>query len=377
MPRSHPQDTESDPRRDGTDPLLDDVREILADVLEIRGAQLAEISPDSRHLVDVLDSFLAGGKLLRPRFCVTGALAVSTPDAAQAWAVASLAASLELVQAAALLHDDVIDHSLTRRGRPAVHVAEAAEHRRRQLDGSAEDHGAAVAILLGDLALTWADQLVADATAPLGVPGADARAEYGRLCTEVMAGQHLDVIHQAGALSSPADPEAAALRVIRFKTVPYTVLRPLQMGSALMGADARLREVLAVYAVEIGTAFQLRDDLLGVLGDEELTGKPAADDIREGKRTVLLARARRRADPEQLKTLDRVVGAEHPTGEDLEAVREILRATGSAASIAEEIRERAALGLAALDSATTMTEVGRSGLIELAEATTRLDGLGL
>src|SRR5690606_2404666 len=241
---------------------------------------LQEISPETAGLVEVLERYLEGGKLLRPRFCFWGGAAAlpREPPAAQPEALARFGADLELVQAAALMPDDVLDHSPVRRGRPAAHVEAEHAHRAAGLVGSSQEYGVAVAIVLGDLALSWAEQLAAGVNG--GLAGVRrARAEFDALRTEVMAGQFLDVLHQAGGFTSSPDAEQAALSVIRWKTVPYTVLRPVRIGAALMGAEDSELEALSRWAIEVGTAFQLRDDLLSVIGDQDETGKPIGGDI--------------------------------------------------------------------------------------------------
>src|SRR5699024_5855332 len=165
-------------------------------------------------------------------------------------------AAIELVQAPALMHDDVIDHSPTRRGRPAMHVAAAERHRREALSGDPEDFGVAVAIVLGDLALSWSEQLAS------GIDGESldtsrARGGFDRLRTEVGSGQYLVTLHLAGGFTAAADAERAALEVMHWKTVPYTVLPPVRFGVAPLGPGPGAFEALSRWSVEIGTAFQL------------------------------------------------------------------------------------------------------------------------
>lgn len=363
---------------DGGRPLDQDlpgeVADVLATTLARRREELSAIAPEVAALVDVLQGFLTGGKLLRPRFCFWGGVAVRVPSATDRRRLAALGAAIELVQAAALLHDDVIDHSDTRRGRPAVHAAAAREHRERSLRGDSAAHGEAVAIVLGDLCLTWADRLAAETLADAHEA---ARREFDLMCAEVMAGQYLDILHQAGGFASAADEEAAALSVIRWKTVPYTVLRPLRIGAALLGADRALLEDLSRYAEAVGQGFQLRDDLLGVLGDEASTGKSASGDIAEGKRTLLLALAAARATPAESEVLAAVVGREDAPLEDIEEVRRILRRTGAAAEVAERVRADGERAVAVIGSATGATPQAREGLASLARAATSLEGIAL
>jgi geranylgeranyl diphosphate synthase type I len=248
------------------------------------------------------------------------------------------------------------------------------DHVAAGLGGSGEDFGVAVAIVLGDLALTWAEQLAA------AVPGspaavAAARAEFEAMRTEVMTGQFLDILHQAGGFASAPDAEQAALSVIRWKTVPYTVLRPVRMGAALMGAEEPVLETLSRWAIEVGTAFQLRDDLLSVIGDQDTTGKPIGGDIAEGKRTVLLARAEAAADAEGRRLLARVVGDAAADEADITAAHELMVATGAVASVAADVRRLAAQGQEVLAGAAGLGALGTEGLGVLAGRATDVSAL--
>ena len=362
--------------------LVSRMQQLLAETLAGHRVALTAIAPESATLVDALTEFLDGGKLLRPRFCFWAGTATlgRAPSETELDALARHGAAIELVQAAALLHDDVIDHSPTRRGRPAVHVAAARRHAEQELSGDSEDFGVAVAIVLGDLALSWAEELVGASSAEAATDqGAArrARGEFDRLRTEVMSGQFLDILHQAGGFESPADPEAAALAVIRWKTVPYSVLRPLRMGAALMGADDDQLELLSQWAIEVGTAFQLRDDMLSVIGDAEATGKPIGGDITEGKRTVLLARTSAAADDAQRALLAQTIGDPDAPVADVTAVRELMVSSGAVASVAQEVRDRAGRAQQLLEAAETFGTLGRSGLDLLADSATELESLRL
>lgn len=354
--------------------LVSRVGEITRGELAAHRRALLEISPETAELPDRLLDYLEGGKLLRPRFCFWGGIAAlaQDPTDAQIDALARYGAAIELVQAAALMHDDVIDHSPVRRGRPALHVQADHLHRDSGLAGSAEDFGTAVAIVLGDLALSWSEQLAAGVR---GEPGAvsAARREFDALRTEVMSGQFLDILHQAGGYASAADAEQAALSVIRWKTVPYTVLRPVRIGAALMGAPEEALETLSAWAVEVGTAFQLRDDLLSVVGDQQETGKPIGGDIVEGKRTVLLARTEADAGPEGRALLADVVGRADSSAQEISAVHDLMISTGAVSSVLEEIRRRAEHGAALLEEATALSATGRAGLGALAAQATDVE----
>lgn len=351
---------------------------VMADFLEQRRSELSLISPESAHLVDLLQDYLDGGKLLRPRFLLWGALAADADALSRIEEISRLGVAVELVQAAALLHDDVIDDSSVRRGRPALHVERARMHRRHGLTGDPEDFGRAVAIVLGDLALTWSEQATSgpDGACSGEEPGQRAaRAEFDLLRTEVMAGQHLDILHQAAGFTSPRDPETAARAVIRWKTVPYTVLRPIRMGARLCGMGPEDLAALDDYAVRIGTAFQLRDDVLSVTGEPDLTGKPVGGDITEGKQTVLLARARAVLSASDRERLDQVVGDPRAESSRVQQACRLLVDCGAVASVLDEVGRLGAAGIDALDQGPGLNPLGRAGLERIARAATDVSGL--
>ncbi|CAM3981088.1 polyprenyl synthetase family protein [Helcobacillus massiliensis] len=318
---------------------------------------LSPIAPELRDITDTLTGFFAGGKFLRPLFVVTGGLAVPAGDLDASTATTTgdapadaipadlitLGAAVELIQAAALMHDDVIDNSHTRRGRPAVHEAAATRHRADGFDGDARHFGLASAVIIGDLALSWAEQLASSV-----LSGPRARAQFDALRTEVMAGQYLDILNQMGGFRSAAAMREASQRVTRWKTVPYTVLRPLLLGAAQRGGDDDLLAALEGTAVPLGAAFQVRDDLLGVFGDQAVIGKSASSDITEGKRTTLLAHALEQGTDEQREVLQRIIGNDEASAEDVEQVREVFTATGARERAERDVAAGAAAAYTAL-----------------------------
>lgn len=359
----------SDPAR-----IRSEVRTALEEILAARRAELAQISAPSAALADRIAEFCEGGKMLRPRFAVLGALAIGEPTPELVHRLVQVGAGIELVQAAALLHDDVIDHSDVRRGRPAAHVAAARQHRSLGLAGDSAEHGIAVAIILGDLALTWA-RGTADQALESTEHRAAATREFDALCTEVMAGQHLDILNQAGGYE-PGSPVDAALDVIRWKTVPYTVLRPVRLGARLMGASDMVLEGLTRWSVDIGTAFQLRDDLLGAIGASAATGKPEAGDILEGKRTVLLAEALSRASADDREVLAPVLTASIAGEDQARLIAETMRRTGAVEATAQRIRGLEADASQVLES-LELHEEGRSALASLGREACDLSALPL
>ncbi|WP_223148590.1 polyprenyl synthetase family protein [Aeromicrobium ginsengisoli] len=287
-------------------------------------AILAELGPDVENLADAAIGFVAGGKRLRPQFCYAGWLvAGGTPDEP---GIVTAAAALEWLQASALVHDDLMDGSDTRRGRPSVHRAFEARHRDEARHGDPVGFGTSAAVLLGDLLLSWCDEMFRSN----GLAHTDEAFRFLDLCkTEVVAGQFLDVAGQTRESLSVAE----AMTVVRYKSAKYTVERPLHIGAALAGADPELIAALTEVALPLGEAFQLRDDVLGVFGDPELTGKPAGDDLREGKRTVLVARAAELTDDAGRTLLRTSLG----TPEGVDAVRDLIHASGALEAVEDDI----------------------------------------
>nr|WP_202627555.1 polyprenyl synthetase family protein [Cellulomonas sp. APG4] len=337
--------------------------------------ELAGLGPEVGPLLDALATMLSGGKRLRAALCYWSWRAHGgTPDhgcatGVDATHVMRVGASLELFQAAALFHDDVMDASDLRRGRPAAHRVFEERHRERDWAGDPARFGESAAILLGDLALIASEREVSEALVGAAEPTlARARAVFDRMRTEVTVGQYLDVLAQALPWGvDPAVDERRARVVLRAKSARYSVEHPLSLGAALAGADddalARCREV----GLPLGEAFQLRDDLLGVYGDPSTTGKPAGDDLREGKRTVLVARAMAAADDNLRELLLRDLGRRDLTDGDVADLRDRLRDTGAVAGLEELIDDLARPALDAL-AAAPLAEDGRAMLLDLGRA---------
>ncbi|WJY68412.1 polyprenyl synthetase family protein [Corynebacterium auris] len=316
--------------------------------------RLAEVdaigAPVVTAALHLSDFVLSGGKRIRPLygwagFVGGGGLERSAEDPKR---VLRAVSALELIQACALIHDDIIDSSDTRRGRPTVHRAVEAEHRARDMGGNAAEFGRNVAILAGDLALVWADDMWRES----GVsPDALARAQdpWRGMRTEVLGGQLLDITLEATGDESIE----LANKVNRFKTAAYTIERPLHLGAAVAGAPAATIEAFRGYGRDIGIAFQLRDDLLGVFGDSAVTGKPAGDDLREGKRTVLLSLALEaldRSDPAAAAELRAGVGSATDPSE-IDRLSSIIRVSGAVEGVEKQIAELTTSGLAHLEKA--------------------------
>ncbi len=342
------------------------VAKTLREFLAGEADALARVGPELAPLASAATDFLLdGGKRLRAAFCYWGWRGAGGADDQ---AAVTAAASLELLHACALIHDDVMDRSDTRRGRPAVHRRFAGLHRAQRWHGDPEAFGQAAAILLGDLCLVWADKLLAaSGLASPGRPG--AQAVYDEMRVELMSGQYLDVVSQAEGDSSVE----RALRVARFKSAKYTIERPLHLGGALAGAAEELLAVYSAYGLPLGEAFQLRDDVLGVFGDPAETGKPAGDDLREGKRTALVALAFDRATAAQAEALQRHLGDPQLDADGLTVLRSVITATGALAEVETLIARRTDEALAALRGGAVAADAAQT-LADLAAVATRRTG---
>ncbi|HEX8096177.1 polyprenyl synthetase family protein [Jatrophihabitans sp.] len=345
--------------------LPDRIADELTAFLTQRAGLLAGISPDLGLLAQAArTAVLTGGKRLRPTFAYWGWRSVQPEAAAGEAQLIRAAAGLELLHACALVHDDVMDSSDIRRGQPAAHVRFDRFHREQGWPGSGQAFGAATAILLGDLLLSWSEELFTSAIGCLPPERARATiAEFDVMRTELVAGQFLDMLAQARGAFDPDE----ALRVVEFKTSKYTVQRPLLLGAIAAGGSPEVLEILSAYGLRIGEAFQLRDDLLGVFGDPTETGKPAGDDLREGKRTLLVALAHQAGNPSQRALLQAGIGDPALTADGVARLHEVLQETGAHERVELRIVERATEAARCL-STGLLQPAAAQALLELAQA---------
>ncbi|MGW9626771.1 polyprenyl synthetase family protein [Microbacterium sp. NPDC055521] len=350
--------------------VTDAVAERLGRFVQSIRSRSPEYGPDADLFLDAAAATLQGGKRLRARFAHAGWLAAAGDVATTDAALWGLGAALEVFQSAALVHDDLIDNSDTRRGRPASHRALEAAHRRAGWHGDAEAFGRSTAVLLGDLLVAWSDDLLEECL--IGHPhAAPTRAEYARMRRDVTVGQMLDVTEEsAWSVNPPASLLERALRVVALKSARYSVEQPILLGATLGGADERLLARLRAFGHPVGMAFQLRDDMLGVFGDPVITGKPAGDDLREGKRTALIAIAREALTPDARAHLDERIGDPELSAAEVAQLQELIRETGAAAQVEQMIAEYSDAAVRALRDAELNATASRAlqGLAEAAIA---------
>lgn len=360
--------------------LLTQVQENLDVFCQKQRLDFEAISQDLVPVVDYTQSLLQGGKRFRALFCYwawRSSLSRSLHQQSQQEvleseaAIAGIAASLEMFHAAALVHDDLLDQSDTRRGAPAIHKRFESLHKEKSWAGSPERFGVAGSVLVGDLMLGWSSEIFGNALlhSPTREIESACRDEFSLMRVEVMAGQYLDVLEEnAAATRSLAEAVGRAEKVILYKTAKYSIEAPLRIGAAFAGADQATLNSFTSFGIPLGIAFQLRDDILGVYGDPSVTGKPAGDDLREGKRTVLVALAKQ-ALAERSKSMsdafEELLTSRELENQQIEFMQKLIKESGALDKTERMINELADRSLEALDQAELESE-GKEVLKSLA-----------
>jgi geranylgeranyl diphosphate synthase type I len=317
--------------------------------------------PPFRPSIDVLSEFtLRGGKRFRALLVLAGYhLATNRPPTP----VLGAAAALEHFQSWMLIHDDIIDHAEQRRGGPAVHRTLAAQHTAEGGLGDPDEHGVGLAITLGDLEEPFTIEALLASSLP-----ADRRlraaAEYARMARLTAYGQLLDIRNEGRPV--PSVTEADVLLVHRLKSAIYTVAAPLRIGATLGGGSAGLLDELERFGEEIGVAFQLRDDVLGAGFDAAQMGK-SANDLIEGKRTLLVVRAWSDGDDAGRRALELVLGRKAASAEEVEAARTVIRSTGSLEYSEKRIAELSGRAYRRVDRSRYLSKPGKALLHEVGE----------
>ena len=353
----------------------------ISDFLSEQSAVLDSVGPELVPVHLMASQLLCGGKRIRPAFCVWGYIAAAgIPTQEELKPLLAAAGSLDVLHVSALIHDDLMDSSDLRRGRPAAHRQFEALHANAGWLGDSAAFGRAGAILLGDLLLMWSAQMlhgagVDQSTLERALPIVEA------MRTEVTCGQYLDMVAQAHPLRKRAPAIGSlkptielalddASRVVEYKAARYTVQRPCQIGAALGGGTDELYFALGAYGSPLGRAFQFRDDLLGVFGDPQVTGKPAGDDLREGKRTVLVAHSYAHAGDAGQKLLLQRLGDPALDDAGIGELQQVIVESGARDAVESMINDYYDRALKALHD-TEITEEGRAGLTALADAAVR------
>ena len=353
----------------------------LAAMLGRRLAELDFLGADVAAFDDVLGGLVRGpGKRLRPAFVYWGYRAAGgAPTGPDAGAALRVGCAVEFLHACALICDDLMDDSAVRRWEPAAHIRLAGPDGRHGWPGPRPGFGRAAALVLGLQAFAWADAALCDAgLRPERL--ATVLRLFTTLRTEVIGGQYLDLVHAQRGLARPATRPAGAVlpvaeqigtaeQIIRYKSAKYTVERPLQLGAAVTGAGEE--SFLSGYGLPLGEAFQLRDDVLGVFGDPGATGKPAGEDIREGKQTLMLVLARQMAGPAEQRVIETVPGNPAATDADIAEVRAALAGCGALDAVERRIAGLARQARTALETEAGIPDDARAALLQLAGQATR------
>lgn len=323
---------------------------------------LEQASPDAGVLTDSLRTLVHGGKRLRPTFAYWGYRSTGNGHSDE---IVRVATSLEFLQACALIHDDVMDGSDTRRGNPSVHRQFEALHTSSGWNGDGANFGLGAAILVGDLALSWADTMLCTS----GLTDAQlqrAKSVYDTMRAELMAGQYLDLLEQ----SRGGTTIDQARNVIKYKSAKYTIERPLEMGAAIADAPTTVRTLLSTYGLAIGEAFQLRDDLLGVFGETHVTGKPAGDDLREGKQTILVALTQNLGTESTNELLKKHLGNPALDSATIAVLQDAIQETGAVDAIEQDIARLTETAINAISN-ENIDPIAGQALTELAISATQ------
>ena len=336
----------------------------LAQFMREQRAYLDSISPELEPVSQALSSFLLdSGKRLRPLFAYAGI--ISTGGALNP-ATTKAISSLELLQACALIHDDLMDGSDTRRGKPSIHRHFESIHVQDELEGFAPAYGLASAVLLGDLALVWSNQLL-NTSGITAQELARVLPTFDEMRVELMAGQFLDIHEQ----TQKNTDLGRSMKIARYKSGKYTIERPLHMGAVLSGQSSpELLLALSEYGLPLGEAFQFRDDLLGVFGDPSVTGKPAGDDLREGKRTALIAMTDTRCTDAMREESRKYFGKNDLDEKGVAILQEMIESTGAKAELEKMIENLTHRAVQAIDN-SAIADGARNTLTELALIATK------
>ena len=335
-----------------------------------RESILLSLGPDLMPFIDFSRQFLSGGKRFRAQFALMGfgTQASHIPDFA-----IDVASALEIFHAAALVHDDIMDKSDTRRGGPSAHRRFEDVHGTAHWAGSSADFGTSAALLFGDLLLAFSDELIAAGFLQSSNSEAALRSrkEFDRMRLDVTAGQYLDIVEERAWPSiDKLEALPRAHRVVIFKSAKYSVEAPLVIGAALAGASDEHIATLRTFGLPLGIAFQLRDDLLGVFGDPSVTGKPAGDDLREGKRTVLIALAQRELADSDVSTMDELLGSANLDEAAIVLLRDMLVSSGAVDQIENLITQQVHIARNALERSQFSADTAGE-LLALAEGVTQ------
>ncbi len=348
------------------------VNDRIAGLVTEMSDDLAGLGPDAQRFTEYAGQALSGGKRFRALFCALGYASLN-PELPESLEL--VAAGLEYFHAAALAHDDIMDKSDTRRGRPAAHRHFQSVHESEAWSRDSAHYGVSAALLVGDYLLAGSDLAVARGLAEHAntTHARRARSEFDRMKLDVTVGQYLDIVEEnAWPTVAPENALRRAETVVTYKSAKYSIEAPLIIGALLAGADDDFVDSIRRFALPLGDAFQLRDDLLGVFGDESITGKPVGDDIREGKRTVLIALAMPHLSNDERDLLNTTLGNTNASLSQVTEVMRLLEETQARSQVEERINAAFSEAMLALNS-IPVHENARDSWRDFAERVVRRD----
>lgn len=314
--------------------------------------QAKRITPVASGMWEHFRDFIAGGKRIRGGLVKLGYECFKKVDEER---ILPVSAAIEILHAALSLHDDVIDQSETRHGHPTVHKQYESYHRENYQKGLSWRYGENMAIVVGILADYEAVSFLSTAKFPADCK-IQAINELCRFVEQTGYGEGLDVdLAQRETLN-----EKEVLTIHALKTAQYTFVGPLKIGGILVGADEEQLKRFEDYGIPVGVAFQLQDDILGMFGNEEKTGKPVNDDIKEGKNTLLFTQALKKGTSAQRKRLRSLWGKKDITSQEVEEAREIIKKTGSldySREMAQKLIEKGKKAVSGITQNTNFQEV--------------------
>lgn len=342
-----------------TSELIARVDALLAQTLTEHQHRWSSLQQDLHVIFEEIQALvLGGGKRLRPQFSHWGWVAAGGDPAAPE--STHIGAAIELLHAAALFHDDIIDDADTRRSRQSTHKSFSEDHSSNGWVGESRRYGEGSAILIGDITYVVSDSLT-DSLSPA------ARLIWHDLRLEMNIGQYLDVLGSARQTRDVAEADL----ICRMKSAKYTIERPLHLGAVAAdpGRGSALMPMLSAYGLPLGDAFQMRDDILGAFGDTAVTGKPVGGDFREGKPTPLLARAYAAATTQQTSVLS-LVGAPELSDADISKIQQVVIETGALQAMEDVISANHSEAIAALKKSEMQGE-SFDALVHLADVVTQ------
>lgn len=307
--------------------VIDQILKLYKDKIELRLktfldkkiAEAEKISDSSREIMQCIKDFsLRGGKRIRSILII---MAYKSLGGKNENAIIDIAVSAELMQSFLLIHDDIIDDDDLRRGGPTMHRIYTEKYKGYN---NSKKFGENIAIIAGDLLVSLGNEIISKSDFD-----EEKRVKLLQKFNDIIKmtgyGEIIDIL--LGLKTNVREEDI--LKMHKLKTAIYTIEGPLHMGAIAAGVPDEQLKTLTNYAIPLGQAFQIKDDILGMFGSEEKLGKPADSDIKEGKKTLLILKVLENADKEQKELIGNALGNKDITKTELTKVREIIKKTGS------------------------------------------------